>query len=283
MEALFTKDKHQYTLDGSEGISVSAYTGQFKEPFDEIFISTRSVIKDEDYPKYAQLLKENGYDEEIVVKQLSKDIENLEDKALAIRKSWRAKAEKGTIFHDKKERHYLGQGFKISPFDGERYDIPDCVYEKNAREDCDNATPVDDLSKLPPGYYPELVLYDEEELVLGQADEVYIKQTPTGKIFDIDDYKTDKSIWEKSMFDRKNKGFKMLLFPLDHLMDTNKNYYGVKINKYADMLIRKGFKKRNLSFTHIDLNNSSQKEVRYMLPDMSKEIALLRKYYDKKK
>lgn len=281
MEALFTKDGHQYTLDGKKGKSVSAYTAQFRDDFDSEHISRRTVCKDKDYPTYASLLKENNYDEKAVVAEMAKDIPDIDLKALSVRKKWDEKRDKGTIFHDRKEQFYLEQGFKVNPFDKEKYFIPDCVYEKNSREDCDNATPVSDLSKLPPGYYPELLLYDEDEFIVGQADEVYIKKTPSGMLFDIDDYKSDKSIWETSMFSKVKKGFQMFHFPLDHLMDTNKNYYGIKINKYANMLIKKGYKMRNLAFTHVDLNNFNAEGVRYTVPNMQKEIELMKKYYKK--
>jgi len=275
----FTDKGHLYYIDNKKAISVSAYVGSFKEEFRAEEIAGNIVLREqlpELYVKSSEKHKGNPYE---IIKELKGEIENFDEEVKSVIKSWSEKTQKGTDLHNEKESQYLEQGYKISPFDNKKYLIPDCVYKKNERKDCDNAPPMSDLGELPEGYYPELLIYDKFQNLCGQADEVYIKNTPVGKVFDIDDYKTDGSIRTRPYYDKRFKRFPTFKFPLDHIQDSNLFYYGLKISVYSRMLSKFGLKRNKQAITHVNLKTG--KEKRYPLPYYGNEVKLMEKYFEK--
>lgn len=282
MYVTFTDKDHLYFYGKERLQSVSSYVGKFKPKFEQDLISKRSVIKSiigpAEYRKESAAFKYCDKETvEYLINKLSlQDI--IEEKAKEVRDSWMAKTQKGTDLHNKKELKYLDQGYKICPFDGKKYTIPQIVYDKYEDETCDNRCPVENLGDLVPGYYPELVVFDLEEMVAGQIDEAYIKETSSGLVVSIDDYKTDNSILKKGYFDKCKNEYPKFKFPIDHLHNSNLNYYGLKISKYAYMLESSGFIIDTLCFTHYNLKDLRKKPKRYYVPYMREEIKLMKKF-----
>ena len=121
--------------------------------------------------------------------------------------------------------------------------------------------------------YPELLIYNDEYQIAGQADQVF-KQ---GRWVDVEDFKTYKRLEEE--------GFRgeMMLEPLGHI--PNANYWGtaLQLSMYGYMLEELGYKVRSLRMHWIHGKDEFDKErnagVRtYEMPYMKDDIIRLLNY-----
>lgn len=152
-------------------------------------------------------------------------------------------ASKGSEHHDWKEMAANMRGFELNEQDGIEY--PVMPHGKQA--DGSNRNVVNRLSELPPGYYPELMIwYDFPEPVFsesmgcwiagicGQEDRVFILPE---YMVDMSDYKTSKNKKLDDFGTRyRNYGFQKMRFPFDRRRDCDKNVYSLQLNTYAWMM-----------------------------------------------
>lgn len=281
----FDEKKHQYVFGitperGEVFISVTTLIGLFKAKFDSDYWSyykgLQRALGIEDKKEFSTLLRRrwqfdfdsknkkdlahigmlNGISEKELI-----DAQNL------ILSEWKVTnttaTTKGTKFHNHKEnRQYIDKGAENEG-----------VFVKLIDELPDG---LEDLHH--PDYaisIPELRLYNEEFMLAGTADEIFVEPS---KVFDVNDWKSNKKI------DLTNK-YQKMSYPLEHLEDNNFNHYCLQISVYAWMLEQFGYKPNTLKFTHvvIDEDDNVLSETPYYTHYMKKEVEDMLNYYKAKK
>lgn len=244
MPVVFNEQEHSYTNpEGKRYISATTLVGKFKEKFDpfKILGNGKTLI--------ANYVSKHGHDEEYWLKKWDKTRDDA--------------CERGTAFHKAKEDYIQGRGvvvFKNS-----------VTYVQNASLVLES-TP--DLWLLPDGLYTELLLWDDDWELAGQADIVCITTEGTVRYVDIDDHKTNKKIEEKSWADRAGN-HRMMLPPINHVMDCNLMHYELQLSVYMYILERNGYTPRSMQFTHYgheDELGFTPEPVVYQLTYRKKEV-----------
>lgn len=148
-----------------------------------------------------------------------------------------------------------------------------------------------DLSLLPNGLHCELLLHDHYWEVAGQADRIILEEDG----FLVEDYKTNKEIklvsWCKETpttlsqlgLGEPHREYKMMYFPVNHLMDTNYNHYALQLSLYAYM-VEKATGKPCKGLTLLHHKPLSETEVdpvavEYEVPYLKDEVELLLQYH----
>jgi hypothetical protein len=260
----FTEKDHKYThYTGKQYISTTTVVSKYKQPFDAEYWSLYKAIQRYFNERlgpgeFEKIKKQVGW-ENIIPTQL-KRIGNMEllikfqDEILD---QWEEEGKiastNGTKFHKEKEFETNSQKLDLN------YNLPIQISNR-------------DLANLADGVYAELVVYNEQYEVAGQADKV-IRQ---GKYVDIDDYKTSKKIDRKSFYHYLT-GHKMMLEPLNNLMDCHLMHYTMQLSVYGYMLEQFGMKVRRLRIYHQPLDE-------WIVVDYLKsEVIKMLKHYNKTK
>ncbi len=239
----FLENTHQYIdADDRELISVSAFTERFKHKVDWSAVAKR-----------------------IANKQTKQGEPTTTEKVL---EKWKKKgdssAEIGSIYHSIRESELLNQESPLfynvvcnkkqcNYIDGVKHSIPINVLQNNT-------------------VYPELMIYDTDYMICGQADKVIV----TNKTINVWDYKTDLEIKFKAFSSQWVKPAK-LLSPLDHLDDCNANVYTIKMSLYMYLLWKanKGrFKVGDLVIEHVQLERDPDND---NLPILRKGAPVVKK------
>lgn len=217
----FIKDSHKYlTEDNKELISVSKFTDIFKEKVDWDTIAARVAQKE----------TKNG---------------NPTTKTEVLKK-WEKKrilsAQIGTLYHSIREQEEKSAD--------ELHEVIECPFEGGFKY----SVPINQLKNNT--IYPELMIYDLDFMICGQADKVIVKDNK----INIFDYKTDKEITFKAFSNNWVKPRK-LLPPLSHLDDCNGNIYSIKMSMYMYLLWKanKGrLKSGDITIEHIALQRNEE-------------------------
>jgi len=221
--------------------SVTTLIGRYKKPFDGDFWS--------DYKAIEELLEEffkqyrGGFASfELMIKDFksklkpgSKDHLRFIAIKTALLQQWDFTRDqscvRGTAFHKAKEDFWKSKDYHFTQ--GGFYDTA----KTNLIID-----PAD-------GIYSELLLYNHEYKLAGQADLVLKKG---GKII-IRDYKTNKELKLKSYYNRKTDKYDMMLGPLSNVQDCNYQHYVVQLSTYAWMIQQLGdYEIEGLYLDHFD-------------------------------
>ncbi len=255
MPVTFDEEAHRYTShQGEVYTSVTSLIKKFTPPFDSDYWSAYKALK-------AVLCKTGEWDsykkraggwENVVVFARSIDKgfkyrkEVIEEKK-RILSDWELTKEtaliKGTEFHNMKEKRVK----------------ENIVYGSDMRE-ISVLSGIDLLSAQEfknDGLYPELILYNDDWKLAGQADWVM----KSGKTVHIKDYKTSKEITKTAFQDQ------CLLPPLSHLPNCNYYTYSLQLSLYALMLEEHGYKIGNLVIEHVDketFNTIEMHPIEYM-------------------
>lgn len=271
----FAKTNHQYKSDSNEYMPVSGLWKPYFSEFDNMSISIKKAFKELDKKSYEYIKKQVGYyDDSFIEKILNySNVPHSEIHELAgsYRQEWVDKANKGTEFHSKMENEDLINNGRINPFTNEfsnivKWDIPH-GYE--------NMSCPYNVSEIEDGYIPEMLVKDDKHLIAGQIDQCFISTIDGIRYVDIDDWKTDKEIELKpSFFNPSKGGFAKMSFPVNHIYETNYWKYTMKISTYAYFLELDGFTIRNLSFTHVNINDELEivGQKRYIIPYKKEEV-----------
>ena len=162
----------------------------------------------------------------------------------------------GTSFHKKKEDNHIKSALSYSENKPAKFvPNPAMIIPE------ENLSVMTDYQELPDGSYSELILWSHRWLLAGIADKVIID----GDYFDIEDYKTNKEIKTTSYYSR-GEGYKMLQFPLNHIMDCSFYHYELQLSLYAYMFGElSGKKARKLTLLHHPTINGkvTEEETRY--------------------
>lgn len=250
----FLEDTHQYfTEENNELISVSAFTEQFKQKVDWKAVAKRVAAKQ-------TKAGEPTSTEEILAKW-----ERKRDLA----------AQAGTIYHSLREEQSLNDNQAI--FYDKACSIKGCTYSGSEKW----SIPINKLDDNT--VYPELMIYDLEHMICGQADKVIV----ANKKIHIWDYKTDAEIKYKAFSSQWVKPAKFLP-PISHLDDCNANLYSIKMSLYMYLLWKanKGFlKPGDIIIEHIQLERDPKNDnipiLRYGKP-IVKKIEQIQLPYRKK-
>jgi hypothetical protein len=198
----FIEATHQYlSEDDRELISVSAFTERFKPKVDWNAVAKKVAAKQtrEGEPTTA---------EEVLAKWERK--RNLSAKI-------------GTEYHSIRESELISQ---LNPqFYGVSCGTQQCEFSGGHKY----SIPINKLENNT--VYPELMIYDMDYMICGQADKVIV----TNKKINIWDYKTDTEIKFKAYSSKWVEPAK-LLNPLSHLDDCNANLYSIKMSLYMYLL-----------------------------------------------
>lgn len=256
----FTEKNHKYT--GSTGrnyISTTTVIGKYKNPFDSDYWSTykaieRIVGKKAGFEFFNRVKKEIGYENILPhFLPLIKTPGLLESTRQEILFEWQQKKEEacetGTAYHKKKEEEINSQA--VCQITG----LPVVINDRELRE-------------LRDGIYTELVMWNEEYGIAGQADYVKVYEG----IVDIDDYKTSKKI-DFVSFKHYEKGYLMMKNPIHNLMDCNYTHYMLQLSVYGWMLEQVGLKVRNLRIYH------SREDVYHAVPYRKADVIKMLNHY----
>lgn len=262
MPVTFTESDHKYTSHtGDVYISVTTLLKKYTPPFDADYWSAYKALqavltRHGIWVEYKR--KAGGWENvvnyaRLVDKKFKYRSEVIEEKKLILQ-SWDDTKDdalrKGTAYHKMKE-------------DGVKNKI---VYTPDLRE----VPVVSDVDILmaqnfdDDGLYPELILYNDDWKIAGQADWVM----KHGRRIDIKDYKTSKEI--------KKTGFQdsVLLPPVSHLPNANFYTYTLQLSLYALMMEVQGYTVGNLSIEHVDKNTQKTIEI-YPAEYLKKEAQLI--------
>jgi hypothetical protein len=198
----FIENSHRYLLeDGSELISVSAFTEKFKKKVDWNTIAKRVAAKESKTGKAT------------TAQDILKKWERKRDLAANI----------GTIYHNIREQQIINSENPIF------YDVPCSKQECEHTNGLKYSIPINKLKNNT--VYPELMIYDIDSMICGQADKVIVANNK----INIWDYKTDAEI-KFQAFSSKWVEPAKLLPPLSHLDDCNGIIYSIKMSLYMYLL-----------------------------------------------
>lgn len=141
---------------------------------------------------------------------------------------------RGSRFHYGREDADLAAGGSMNPITGVWQPTPLFVDKKLA----DNHNLTNSLKDLPDGFYPELLVWDEELQLVGQVDRAWIWTDANGvRWVYFRDYKTNfHKMEEEAFFDET------LHYPFNDLPATHSNKYLIQQGGYMHIMERAGFR-----------------------------------------
>ena len=254
-------------------ISVTTLIGKYKKGFTDdsgkgFLWSEYKAIEDKLGDTLFQELKATvGY--ENIVRQYKKDctLEELDDLPILAkmkRDEWDKNrddsCERGSKYHDAKEKYWLSRATHIVPDISPNDLITSGDYNLDIRD----------------GIYPEFLVYNNEHGIAGQID-LLIK---VGNEFTIIDYKTNKELKKKSYYNPKKRKSERMLYPVNDLDDCNFNHYQLQLNMYAWMIeqMNSNYKVTTLEIEYVDHDGN---ESTHPCKHLRKHIERLIKHYEK--
>lgn len=271
----YNEENHKYwTRDAfQECISVTTLIHQFST-FDEDFWSSykalEALVSENDFKGVKMdLLNTKRFSLEYL-KQLNISEDFFNEKKSEILKEWARKRDescaRGTAIHKFHELEHLS---------GRTQELQKLSLGGNFVTKTTNKI---ELGKQ--GVYPEILLSrispDGKLRIAGQADLVIVD----GNDVYVQDYKTNKSIDQKSYFDRKTKKSQMMKYPLNNIQDSNFWHYSLQLSTYAWM-IEKEYPEVNiksLTLIHYDHEGGCTfYDCKYLKEDVERMLLFYRK------
>lgn len=296
---IFRESDHSYTnvFNGISYISATTVIGKYKEPFDKDYWSLykaieRFITRSSSYNGWVtwkKKVKFNNVTSEFLRLSNPSQIQEVRQIQSIILSEWDEERDiacfNGTNFHKAQENnwlaspeHSLERGTFVTGNDSTSKSQDDFLGESYLLPKR--------LEDLEDGVYSELTLWSNYFQVAGQADIVYIETINGIRYIDIDDYKTNKKIEEKSF--KSRKGYAKMLYPVNSIMDCNYCHYNLQTSLYAFLLEEAGYTVRKLEFQH--WNNVGTKKVPsyvknkvYKMPYLRKEVMAMLTHYKKNK
>lgn len=249
---IFIADGHSYWYGAqrlkSVGVFIKPYFPKFREGYWLTHIALKEIFGKEYKEHYSSFSKRDRMlgppALELFPPFLARvSAKEFVDKKEEIRARWDLKRFesqfRGTKFHNEREEEVYNQGWMYNRYTNRQV----ALSPQNKRNKFyDNESLVMDLSKLKDGAYPELVIFDLELGICGQADMVFIETIDGVRYVDIDDHKTNEKKPPKS-------GTEYCLPPFDGMYACDHFKYEIQMNSYAYLLSRYGFVPRNLGYT----------------------------------
>jgi len=271
----YNDEEHLYWDEDGKFISVTTLIGLYEQPFDEDFWSSYKALEKLLTKEQFKFEKNNMLQtQKIDLPYMLDAYDFTEDDFNEIKQNildeWQRSriesCERGTKIHSKMEHLFLDK----KKTDLKRFGIGG-KFDVNTNKSLEDLNK--DLLDVEKGVFPEYLVYrvskDKKFRLAGQID-LLIKD---GNDIYIIDYKTNKSIDDKSHFDAKTKKNKMMQYPLNNLMDCNKMHYTLQLSTYAWMLqqINPAFKIKHLWLIHFDHNGGeTEYELEYLKEDVER-------------
>ena len=275
----FNEELHQYTNhQGEVYISATQVLEHYIPKFDKEFWMFYKVLQDKlgfpddefgkkAYAKY--LIQSHGFNfknktlEELqsISDGLGFGVE-LED---AYKKAeWKKKNDdsliRGTKFHEDIEKKRLAQKTKI-------LECGNTVHYYSYNKGLENT----EFGKDKIEGIPELRLYNHKYKIAGTTDDPVFYPT---RLVDINDWKSNRVIKLKNAWEK-------MLYPLNHLDNSNFNHYNMQLSLYGWMLEQFGYEVRNLSITHILFDEAGNPigKIPYPMKYLKREVEALLEHY----
>jgi len=205
-----------------------------------------------------------------LLEQFSITKEQFDNEVDLILSDWFEKREtsciRGTAIHKEHEMQHLA---------GNTEELKHLGLEKNFTTDTSNNIEIGKQR-----VYPELLLSriseDGKLRIAGQADLVIID----GNDVYILDYKTGKTIDQKSYYDSKARKSQKLKYPLNNIDDCNFMHYSLQLSTYAWMIqkINPAFNIKGLILIHYDHDGGcTNYECKYLKSDVERMLAYHKK------
>ena len=238
----FTEKDHKYSnSEGIQYISTTTVVSKYKQAFDSEYWSTYKAIEkilteNKSKAYFDQVKKKIGFEQIIphFVNMINPEV--IHKYKNQILSEWDKKnkdaQDAGTAYHKAKQEEVNAS-------------ISDQIRIVGTTDN-------DSLTSLPGGVHTELTIWNHSNRLAGQADKVIVEDfydpftDTTTRFIDIEDYKTSNKI-ERESFKHFNKGYTMMKYPLDNLMDCNVSHYQMQLSVYGWMLEQYGYKIRNLT------------------------------------
>lgn len=244
---VFFADTHTYWHGETKLESVGSFFKRFKPDFREQYWLTHTALKNifgKEYQEHYRSLSGMTPDPHLLFGPFMSRVNptRIKKEKRIVRDKWKRKTNEsnfnGSKFHDEREAESRERGYLINPFDGKQYPIPPIAENTHYH----NESLTDNLWELPDGGYPELLVFDLEMGVAGQADEVFIETVDGVRYIDIHDFKTNEKKPQKSAPDR-------FIPPFDHLYNSKHVGYSLQISGYGLLLENHGFTVRKLAYS----------------------------------
>lgn len=253
-KVIFTEKDHSYwwgdgPLDKRKRMdSVTTYFGRFCKPFERDLWLTKNILQEilgnqkfwgihGTHEPYLQT--QAGL--ELFFKPIIDDPKYFfELRKNILKTEWELANAKGTDLHEEIENSIYDDGYFWDPVTDLRYDV--IKYDKLYP----NQTICENLADLPDGAYPELLVWDEEAMLAGQADLVCIRTEGSARYTAVHDWKTNggyKQGAEKKRADliKCRPGSKPMSPPFQHLNDCTHVKYKGQLSLYQRMLEKAGY------------------------------------------
>lgn len=281
-DVCFNDEEHKYFDINDEGrqyISVTTLIGRYEQEFRKDFWSAykaleRLLSKDEWAVERKSLLSSRRFDPKIL------DAYNIPEadfnrERQDILDEWdrsnREACERGTRIHAEMENGFYEAGRNVSL---QKFGI-------GGKFECRKGYSELDLEY---GVYPEYLISrvsDDGILRLAGQIDLLVKD---GNDITLADWKTNKEIKTKGVYDPGTRGVVGMKYPLNHLPDVNFSHYTLQLSTYAWMLqkINPAFVIKDLMLVHFDHSGKQtvyhceyrKEDVERMLCHYKKELVL---------
>ena len=182
---------------------------------------------------------------------------------------------RGTLLHNEREDYLHNRGFDTINNTHFR------VYNLNAPNAPRYHQTPGGYFNLPDGTYPELKLWRHDWHIAGRVDKPTIETLSGTRYMHIDDYKTNKALDDQSYYEHRTGKFRMMLGPLSHLMDCNKEHYTLQLSIYQYMAEYFGFEpgtRRIIHYPHAIPELGTPPPRIYELPYYREEVIAMLKH-----
>jgi hypothetical protein len=245
-KVVFFKDSHTYWHGDTKLNSVGSWIKRYYPPFQESYWLTHKVLTKligQEYTDHYRSFKRFNPPADVLYPKFMKKVSpsDFERERRILLDQWGRKREEaafnGSNFHDKMEAEAYAAGELWNPWEDEVMG----VHHRN--KSYDNESDGLDLSKLDDGCHLELLLFDLELGVAGQADIVFIKTIGKKRHVWINDHKTNEKKPSKSSPEYCLPPFR------DQYASTHFKYT-LQLNSYGFLLERHKFHVEKLGYTY---------------------------------
>lgn len=275
----FSEESHTYwnTKTNDKYISVTTLIERFAAPFDREFWSQykgleRLLGKEEFKLEKKTLLKTHRITKELLEAHGLTE-EELKKEQEAVLAEWEKKnkdaCERGTKIHAQMEAFSKGGKFRerVAPYLKGITKNYKCYTNPNSNELINN---------IESGILPEYLVYRESpDGILKLAGQIDLLIKDGNDIYIID-FKTNKSIDQKSGFDVNSRQTVKMKYPLNNIDDSNYWHYVLQLSTYAWMIqkLNPKFNIKGLTLIHFDHEeNITTYQLDYLKSDVERMLA----------
>lgn len=280
---MFYDSGHSYYLNGIRVPSVGQVIHRLFNDFEADYWLTYKAVKDV-FPKEFDRIKSetkpkinvqssqdslNRLLNPILTSASSEQLKSFREARITYRHAWDYKRDtaafKGSRFHKQEEDASRALGARMNPWTAELVPHVNSVMDLS---ECDNYALTERLEDLKDGFYTELLIFDHELGICGQADLVWIDTIGGKRVVYISDFKTNEKKPPKT-------DLKRMVDPFGYLYDSKHEHYRVQISLYAYMMERAGFHVEHIAYEWIKNYNPESAqliELKYDSLEISKMV-----------